>query len=60
MHVINVSVSWSSKHGTQIPSALKTSGSKMTTELDKPMQVDVEGTKVTVRKGNDVITTGGK
>lgn len=27
---------------------------------EAPMRVDVEGSKVTVRKGDDVITTGGK
>lgn len=27
--------------------------------LDKPMNVDVEGGKVTVRKGDDTVTTGG-
>jgi hypothetical protein len=27
---------------------------------EQPMRVDVEGDKVTVRKGDDVITTGGK
>ena len=27
---------------------------------EQPMQVDVEGGKVTVRKGDDVITTGGQ